>query len=49
MRTLNSINSGIPTTWRKAGIDITMPDGSIERASKLSDLFAKLVKAAAKK
>jgi hypothetical protein len=49
MNWLSSIISGIPNAWRKAGIDIRMPDGAVERVTKLSDLFAKLVKAAVKK
>jgi hypothetical protein len=46
---LNRINSGIPTQWKSTGVDVRMTDGTIERVTKISELFAKITKAAAKK
>ena len=49
MADLHAINSKVPNAWNKAGIDITMPDGSRIRVSKLGALLENLGKAMAKR
>lgn len=49
MSTLSGFIRGIPSAWNKLGVNIVMPDGTIERVTKIPDLFAKLVKASVKK
>lgn len=49
MASLHAMNGKVPNAWNKAGIDVTMPDGTRVRVSQLGALLENLGKAMVKK